>query len=383
MTPKSNPTNAALAPEPWLTRATHSALVAACGCPTAIELLSLWAGQIAAAWSGFRVALFLRESEGWTLVAPPDEPGGTLSISEETLARAASQEKSLLVDAARPPRSAAVLASFAARGTWRGVLALWGGRGSLPATSGNDAETIARAIGETLTALRASETSREEAVATERERFAADLHDGFLSSLRSARLHAQLALKNGRVDPEKARTWLERTEELLETAGAEARKLLLSLRTLPEVREFVPWLQDFASDFARENDVAVNLQVNGDIGLTPAEAYEATRLIRQALGNVGDHARARNASVIVLFGREMTTISVADDGVGFDVDSTLKRALDSSRNGIRGMRYRVESIGGEMQVRSRPGEGATVTFRLRHGDKRARGTMPESNGERT
>ena len=383
MTSKSNPSNTVAAPEPWLTWATHRALVAACGCPTAIELLSRWAGLISAARPAFRVALFLRESEGWTLVAPPDEAGGTLSINEETLDRAASQETSLLVDAARPSRSAAVLAGFAARGTWRGVLALWGERGRLPETAGNDAETIARAVGETLTALRASETSREEAVAAERERFAAELHDGFLSSLRSARLHAQLALKDGRVDPEKARTWIERTEELLETAGAEARRLLLSLRTLPDVAEFVPWLQDYASDFARENDVAVNLQVSGDIGLTPAEAYEATRLVRQALGNVGDHARARNASVIVLFGKDATTISVADDGVGFDVESTLKRTLDSSRNGIRGMRYRVESIGGEMQVRSRPGEGATVTFRLRHGDKRARGTTPTSNGERT
>jgi signal transduction histidine kinase len=368
-------------PEAWLTRAMLRALTAACGCPTATELLSLWAVLVATARPGSRVALFLRESEGWTLTAPPRETGEPLSIGEETLALAASQEKSLLVDALRPPGAAAALASFAARGTWRGVLALWSDRGSLSETAGDDAETIALAIGETLTALRRSETSREKAVAADRERVAAELHDGFLATLRSARLHAQLAIKDAQDDPEKALSWLERTEKLLGTTSVEARKFLLGLRKLPDVEELVPWLQDYASDFARENDVAVDLRVSGDNRLTRAQAYEATRLVRQALGNVGDHAHARNASVMVLFGNHATTISVADDGAGFDVESTLKRAMDSSRNGIRGMRYRIESIGGEMHILSRPGEGTTVTFRLRHGSKSDPGTIPRFSKE--
>jgi signal transduction histidine kinase len=359
-------------PERWLTRATLQALTAACACPTATELLSLWAGLVAEGRPESRVALFLRESQGWSMTAPPKERGTALSVSQETLDHAASQEKSLVVDALFPAGAGVVVARFATRGTWRGVLALWNDRGSLPGTAGDEAEAIALAIGETLTALRRSEMSREEAVAAERERLAAELHDGFLATLRSARLHAQIALKDARSDPDKALTWLERTETLLGTTSVEARKFLLGLRKLPDVEELVPWLQDFASDFSRENDVAVNLQVSGDNQLTRAQAYEATRLLRQALGNVGTHARARNASVIVLFGKDATTISVADDGVGFDVESTLKRAMDSSRNGIRGMRYRIESIGGEMHIRSRPGEGTTVTFRLRHGSRRGR-----------
>ena len=379
--PMSDTADAVPGPEPWLMRAMISTLAAACRRPTVLELLSLWAGLVAAARPEYRVALFLRESEGWTPVAPPGETGEALSIGEKTLARAASQEKALLAYAVRPLGAAVALASFAARGTWRGVLALRSDRGRLPGTAGHEAETIARAIGETLTALRASETSWEEAAAAERERLAAELHDGFLSNLRSARLHAQLALKEARLDPEKARTWLERTEELLGTTSVEARKFLLGLRKLRDVEEFLPWLQDFAAEFGRENDIAVNLQVSGDNRLTRAQAFEATHLLRQALGNVESHARARNASVIVLFGKDMTTISVADDGVGFDVESTLRRAMDSSRNGIRGMRYRVESLGGEMQIRSRPGEGATVTFRLRHGSGSDRGTIPGPGGE--
>jgi two-component system sensor histidine kinase DegS len=131
----------------------------------------------------------------------------------------------------------------------------------------------------------------------------------------------------------------------------------------------VPWLQDYTSDFAHESGVAVDLRVTGENALNRAQAYEATRLVRQALNNVADHAQARHASVIVLFGKYATTISVADDGVGFDVAPTMQRAMDSSRNGIRGMRYRVESIGGQMHIRSQPGAGTTVTFRLQHGDR--------------
>jgi signal transduction histidine kinase len=372
----SDSSHAALAPEPWLTRATIRALAAACACPTAAELLSLWAGLVAEAWSGFRVTLFLRESRGWNSISRPQQ-APTLSIDEETLARAASQEKSLLVDAVLPPGAAAALAGFGARGTWHGVLAIWSDGNGLSRAEGKEAETIARAIGGTLTALRESETSRGEAVAAERERLAADLHDGFLATLRSARLHAQIALKEGRDDPKKAWTWLERTEALLGTASIEARKFLLGLRELPGAEEFVPWLRDYASDFARENEISVDLRVSGENRLTRAQAYEATRLLREALGNIGIHAGARNASVMVLFGRDETTISVADDGVGFDVESTLNRAMDSSRNGIRGMRYRAESIGGEMRIRSRPGAGTTVTFRLWHPGKNGGPETPE------
>ena len=367
--------------EEWLTRALVSALEAACRRPTVVELLSLWADLVAAARPACRVALFLRESEGWTLVAPPQETGEALSIDGKALDRAASQEKPIIAEAGHLPGAAVALAGFAARGTWRGVLALWSDRAGPGTTAGDEAATIARAIGQTLTALRTSESSWHEAVAADRERLAVELHDGFLSVLRSARLHAQLALRMLQDDPEKARTWLERAEELLGATSVEARKFLLGLRTLPEAAEFVPWLQDYVVDFARENDLAVNLQVSGDNRLTRAQAYEASRLVRQALGNVRDHAQARNASVIVLFGKDATTISVADDGKGFEVESTLRRALDSSRNGIRGMRYRVESIGGEMRIRSRPGEGTTVIFRLRPDAERPGGSSPGSGGE--
>ncbi len=367
-------------PERWLTRAMLCALTSACECPTAAQLLSLWASLITEARPEIRVALFLRESEGWTLMAPQQESGKALSIDDETLDKAASQETSFLVDADRPQDPAAALASFAARGTWRGVLALWSDGGGLSETAREESETIAHAVGETLKALRRSETSREEAAAAERERLAAELHDGFLSTLRSARLHSQLALNEARDDPEKALVWLERTEKLLGTTNIEARKFLLGLRKLPEAEEFVPWVRDFTSDFGKENDIAITIQVSGENRLTRAQAYEATRLVRQALGNVGDHSGARNASVIVLFGKEETTISVADNGKGFDVESTLRRALDSSRNGIRGMRYRVESIGGEMHIKSRPGEGTTVIFRLRHGGRPGNGAIAGSAG---
>lgn len=357
------------------------ALASACGCPTASELLSQWAGLVGAARPDYRVALFLRESEGWTLVAPTPPSAEALSIGNEDLDRAASQQKALLVGAARPSWAKAALASFAAHGAWRGVLALWRDRGGLSEAERAEAETIAVAIGQTLMALRRSETSREEAVAEERERLAAELHDGFLSTLRSTWLHVQVAIKEARHDPEKARAWLGRTEELLGTTNVEARRFLLGLRKLPEADEFGSWLQDFTSDFAKENGISVALKVSGKNRLTRAQAYEATRLVRQALGNVGDHAKARNASVVVLFGKDVTTISVADDGVGFDVESTLRRALDSSRNGIRGMRYRVESIGGEMRIKSRPGEGATVIFRLRHLGPHGQGVPAGPGGE--
>jgi signal transduction histidine kinase len=85
--------------------------------------------------------------------------------------------------------------------------------------------------------------------------------------------------------------------------------------------------------------------------------------VRQALDNVVRHAQATG---VTIFGERDGTdisISVRDDGVGFDVDEASLTA-DGKLGITRSMRGRIEQVGGTMRIESAPGRGTEVEFRL-------------------
>jgi len=86
--------------------------------------------------------------------------------------------------------------------------------------------------------------------------------------------------------------------------------------------------------------------------------------------------------IVVAFSEHGTAISVSDDGVGFDVKTTLEQLLDSSHNGLISLRYRTESIGGVLRVRSEPGKGTTLQFRLPRQQKRGAAEVARPGAER-
>lgn len=90
------------------------------------------------------------------------------------------------------------------------------------------------------------------------------------------------------------------------------------------------------------------------------------RVAQEALANIAKHAQARHAHLALRQARAPSapgdasgvTLEVTDDGVGFDVEAVR---LDPRRGiGLRNMRERVESIGGQFDVRSAPGAGTTI-----------------------
>ena len=93
----------------------------------------------------------------------------------------------------------------------------------------------------------------------------------------------------------------------------------------------------------------------------PAPAREALlRIVGEAVTNAARHGRAQHIGV-VLTERPELQVRIADDGVGFDPAS-----LDelSGRHGISGMRERAEQLGGQLRVRSQPGEGTEIVVVL-------------------
>ena len=333
--------------------------------PHVAELLNFWIREIAGVCPSEDLAIFLFEGKGWLRVTSQGS-SELPSIPESMLSRALAMPEPWIAEP-DPRRSLrVVLVPFGARDSWRGVLAVWKSRGGVRASFLPVVREIGLAMGRSLMALRRAGSSRHQAIALERARLAAELHDGLLQDILAARLEAEGCLNLEDEGAAGLPTALKRTHDLLAWTYREARRFLLELRMPPEnVEDFVPWVHEYADDFAREYGLEVKVQSVGVGELSPLQAEEAPRLIREALSNVRKHSRAKSVRIIVAFGKESATISVADDGVGFDLKSTLEEALESSHNGLVGMQYRAESIGGEMRVRSAPGKGTTVMFRFR------------------
>ena len=78
----------------------------------------------------------------------------------------------------------------------------------------------------------------------------------------------------------------------------------------------------------------------------------------EALQNVGKYAEASHAEITLADGNGSLTFRVRDDGRGFDPDAI------GYGTGVQGMADRLAALGGELRVRSAPGEGATIEGRL-------------------
>jgi signal transduction histidine kinase len=91
------------------------------------------------------------------------------------------------------------------------------------------------------------------------------------------------------------------------------------------------------------------------------------RVAQESLNNARKHARGASRVALTLsYMGETVALDVRDDGAGFDPAREFgkTRDRDSGGFGLKGMRERVEGVGGFLSVESAPGEGSTFTVEL-------------------
>jgi signal transduction histidine kinase len=177
-----------------------------------------------------------------------------------------------------------------------------------------------------------------------RERLARDLHDGTQQRLVTTLVDLQLADQQFDRDAKSAR-------ELLQAALAEAGEALSELRELAHgVHPSIltnRGLGAAAAALAARSPLPVEAAV-GDERYPPHVEAAAYFFIAEALTNVAKHAQATHAQLNVQLRDGHLMIDVRDDGVG---------GADSAGDGIRGLRDRIEALGGQMQLASPAGRG--------------------------
>jgi signal transduction histidine kinase len=204
--------------------------------------------------------------------------------------------------------------------------------------------------------LRASRQRLVAAQDEERRRIERNIHDGAQQQLVALAVKHRLAASLIGKDDEQLRAMLEQLRSDTDEALEDLRDLARGI--------YPPLLADqgLAAALgaqARKAPVTVDLETDG-IGRYPQETEAAVYFsCLEALQNVAKYAEAATATVRLAQTNGILTFEVSDDGRGFD-PGTAERG-----SGLQGMADRLAALGGDLTVRSAPGEGTTITGSLR------------------
>jgi signal transduction histidine kinase len=203
---------------------------------------------------------------------------------------------------------------------------------------------------------------RETAAQDERNRLARDLHDTIKQQLFSINMAAATAQSLSETDPNTAREMLVEVRNLSQQAQVEMRAMLTQLRPQPLATVgLVQALRDQLEALHFRSEVQTELigDVLPDESQLRLGVQEALfRVTQEALSNVARHARAKHASVAISHTPSHLTLSIADDGQGFDTRNT------KAGMGLNNMRARIAEIGGDLTMESAMDNGTHINIRV-------------------
>jgi signal transduction histidine kinase len=137
--------------------------------------------------------------------------------------------------------------------------------------------------------------------------------------------------------------------------SADLRPLVLDDLGLVSATE---WL---VQEFTQRTGIPCELAVSSpDLELKDPQATVIFRILQESLTNVARHAQARRVEVELAHANGAVTLSVRDNGRGFNLDAPRK----PSSFGLRGLRERVSLLGGEVSIESQPGRGTALRVQI-------------------
>jgi signal transduction histidine kinase len=200
----------------------------------------------------------------------------------------------------------------------------------------------------------------------ERKRISADLHDGVAQWLAAASYRAQTVnvLLSGN-DSDEAQDELAAMESTIDKSLKELRRVVTGLRP--------PALDELGLSHALRQSLE-NLKTDGvdcrfsEVGtpvrLPSSMEIAVYRVVQETLTNVRKHADATKVNLRLQFKTDELLVEIRDNGKGFDLSQTLDSAISVGHMGLLGMKQRMETLGGDIKIKTGEGAGTTMILKL-------------------
>lgn len=224
-------------------------------------------------------------------------------------------------------------------------------------------EAVARNIAAALRANEQTEHRRRLALLEERNAIARELHDSLAQSLSYLKIQiSRLQTLLGGTEPTpEVRDIVAELREGLGSAYRQLRELLATFRLKMEHPRLEDSLRDTVEEFGRRGRLPVELDCAGwQCALNPNEQIHVMQIVREAVNNAMQHARASRI-VVQLRGASggEAIISISDDGVGLPAKPERENHF-----GLNIMRERARRLGGVLDLQSRSAGGLLVRLRF-------------------
>jgi signal transduction histidine kinase len=119
-------------------------------------------------------------------------------------------------------------------------------------------------------------------------------------------------------------------------------------------------LYNLCRSFAISTGLVVDYQGADLPVMSPIYKIAFYRLLQEALANVMKHAQASKVGVRLHYDGHYITLTIADDGCGFDPDGSRATSGQPGNIGLFGMQERFARLGGRLTIKSQPGSGACL-----------------------
>jgi len=198
----------------------------------------------------------------------------------------------------------------------------------------------------------------------ERHRLSRELHDTTAQTISALRwqiqqLHQRLVQKGA--EPSE----IIELENLATKAYSECRESLDLLRSQSGEGNFVLDLKDYLEYLKDSTGInfVLNVETEG-LRIKALVRLQLMRICQGAFTNIKNHSGAQNVNVLVTSETHHLTVSISDDGSGFDSVAYYRNAKLLKRQGLAIMRERAESVGGKFRVLSMPGKGTEIQVKV-------------------
>lgn len=215
------------------------------------------------------------------------------------------------------------------------------------------------------TLLRHALTAQEQ----ERKRIARELHDETSQALTSLTLNLQAAITKAKTDGvveadligklQKVQSQVVHTQNEIAKLMKELRPTLLDELGLPAA------ITRYAKDSLEPMGTKVSTEFDRVAERLPAQV-EVTlfRIAQGTIGNILEHAEAKNASIRLECNTTECVLAVQDDGKGFDVKKITRVDKGGRGAGLFTMKERAYLVGGACRIDSKPGKGTKIVVKV-------------------
>lgn len=205
-------------------------------------------------------------------------------------------------------------------------------------------------------------TSEKLAQTQERNRLARELHDTLAHTLSSTSVQLEAIKTLFDHKPDQAKVLLEQTLDNTKNGLAETRRALVDLRSSQlEAYGLTQAIKNIMLSAAERGGFSVRFRMDKDLDILPGEiSHSIYRIVQEAAENILRHSNASKATVNLLSEGDEVTLTIKDNGKGFNPEKIKKGHL-----GICGMRERTEMLGGKFEIVSDEKTGTELTVRIK------------------